>query len=114
MEILDNFRQKKNNPSTQKNKWKKIGKCEKMQESFTKVKQKLACQTIAKTFFNNYVILGRENSVYLTYLNVSTSYNITLHRTLLEKLEKAEINRKLEKLLEKCQQLERTDVEDWS
>lgn len=84
-----------------------------MQENFTKVKQKLALQAIVKTF-RNYLNLERENSVYLTYLNVNNSYNITLHGTLLEKLEKVEIKWKLGKLLEKCQEIERTDVEDWS
>lgn len=81
-----------------KEKYRKIWK---IQQSFTKIKQKLACQTIAKPFFNNYLFLEIENTVYLTNLNVNNSYNIMLHSTILDKLENTEIDSNLEKLLAK-------------
>lgn len=83
---------------------KRKEKCRKIWKyatTFYKVKHKLAFQTIEKPFLKNYLFLEIENSVYLTHLNVNNSYNITLHSILLDKLEKTEIDRKLENLVAK-------------
>lgn len=65
-----------------------------MQQIFTKVKQKFACQTTVKSFLKN-IFLEIEKSVYLTNLSINNS------SLLLDKPKKTETDRKLEKLLAK-------------